>query len=505
MRLRGRCRLAVTLVLALVVAPASPAFAAMSRTTIMARAQQWVSRPIPYSQTGWADLQGNIVGSPQLGWRRDCSGFASMCWGLQKPGATTRTWQYYGQRITKPALQPGDALISYNNHAVIFGGWADPAHQTYYAYEMSYSASKNSTPTPDGTVARVTPYPYWGNDTTYLPYRLPGVTGNIDYTAFIAEVYGANRYDTAVAASRAAFPEGGVTTVVLASGENWPDALGAAALAGVVEGPVLLTPATRLPDVVAAEIRRLGAREIVVCGGEGSVSPAVVSSLRALGTVVRIGGRDRYDTSRLLAVEARDRARAAGLELDGTVFVATGTTFPDALAASPIAYALRRPILLTPTDRLSADAEAALRSLEATACVVLGGTGSVAETVEQRLGELLGPEGVRRIAGPDRYSTARLVALAGREEWGLTFAGAAVAAGANFPDALAGGAMAGRLRTVLLLTPADRLDDGVADVLLANAAEVGMPRCLGGPATVGTIVRESMALMVAPPPQPPPQ
>jgi len=495
---RSPFRLTLALATVIFLMSASPALGVISRALIMQRAETWVNRRIPYSQVGWADLDGDIVKSPSLGWRRDCSGFASMCWALPKAGAYTWTWPTYGQLIDKASLQPGDALVSPRNHAVIFGGWADPKHTTYYCYEMCYSASKNSTGTPDGTRVKVTPYPYWGGDTTYAPYRKPGVTGNIDYSGAISEVAGSNRYQTAVAASRVAFPGGGATTVVVASGENWPDALGAAALAGAVEGPVLLTRRDSLPGEVGAEIARLGAREAIIVGSSSAVGTGVQRALDALNgvSVVRIGGRDRYETSALIAAETLKRVRAAGGALGGPVVVTTGQNFPDALAASPIAYARVQPILLTRQSALSAEAETSLMSLEATAALVLGGGTSVSSAVEAHLEELLGPEGVRRLAGSNRYKTGYLVALYGHDECGLKYTDAAVATGGDFPDALGGGAMAGRLGTMLFLTSPGRLEGCVAELMLANAGTFGKPRCLGGNSTIKPIVREAIALML---------
>ena len=495
---RSPFRLTLALVTVIFLLSTSPAFGAISRAFIMQRAETWVNKRIPYSQTGWANLAGDIVTSPSLGWRRDCSGFASMCWGLSTPGAYTWTWRNYGEAIDKAVLQPGDALVSPRNHAVLFGGWADAAHATYYCYEMSYSASKNSTPTPDGTRVKVTPYPYWGGDYTYAPYRKPGVTGSIDYSPFITPVEGPNRYATAVAASRAAFPAGGAATVIVASGENWPDALGASALAGAVRGPILLTPRGALPGEVAGEIARLGAKEAIIVGGSAAVGHGVQQALDALSgvSVLRLGGRDRFETSSLIVGETQRRMYAAGRALEGPVFVATGGNFPDALAASPIAYSHVQPLLLTSSAALSSQAESSLASLEATSAIVLGGTASVSGAVETRLAELLGAANVRRIAGSDRYQTGYLVALYGHDERGLKYTGAAVATGANFPDALGGGAMAGELGTVLLLTSPGRLEGSVADLMLANAAEFEKPHCLGGHATLKSIVREAIALML---------
>ena len=162
----------------------------------------------------------------------------------------------------------------------------------------------------------------------------------------------------------------------------------------------------------------------------------------------------------------------------------------------PIAYTHVQPLLLTSSAALSSQAESSLASLEATSAIVLGGTASVSGAVETRLAELLGAANVRRIAGSDRYQTGYLVALYGHDERGLKYTGAAVATGANFPDALGGGAMAGELGTVLLLTSPGRLEGSVADLMLANAAEFEKPHCLGGHATLKSIVREAIALML---------
>lgn len=51
---------------------------------------------------------------------------------------------------------------------------------------------------------------------------------------------GSDRYGTSVEVSQRTFPNG-AETVIVATGANWPDALGASALAGVYDAPILLT------------------------------------------------------------------------------------------------------------------------------------------------------------------------------------------------------------------------------------------------------------------------
>ena len=81
------------LVIGLVALPTTAT--AMSRSLVMDRAEQWRVRTMVYSKTEWADEAGATVNSSSLGWRRDCSGFVSMAWNLARPGATTRTLNYY--------------------------------------------------------------------------------------------------------------------------------------------------------------------------------------------------------------------------------------------------------------------------------------------------------------------------------------------------------------------------------------------------------------------------
>ncbi len=99
------------------------------------------------------------------------------------------------------------------------------------------------------------------------------------YTAgSVTRLSGADRFETAVAVSRASFSPA-VPVVYVATATNFPDALAGAAVAGMQGGPVLLTSTTSLPDVVRAELARLRPWRVVVLGGTGAVSSAVSRAL----------------------------------------------------------------------------------------------------------------------------------------------------------------------------------------------------------------------------------
>lgn len=136
--------------------------------------------------------------------------------------------------------------------------------------------------------------------------------------------------------------------VYVATGENFPDALGAASAAAVRGGPVLLVQRDAIPQVTRDELTRLAPDTIVVAGGTAVVSVAVFDQLKAYApSVVRAAGLNRYSTAvevsksafpvsgggsaaleaRVVALEAKVaqlEALLAGVSLDGTTLLFEG-------------------------------------------------------------------------------------------------------------------------------------------------------------------------------------
>ncbi len=106
----------------------------------------------------------------------------------------------------------------------------------------------------------------------------PGVAARLDDFAPIRRMTGADRYEVAVNISRTFFPDG-ADRVYIATGANYPDALAGSVAAGLAGAPLLLVSPAGIPDSVMAEIARLGATEIRILGGPGSVSPAIEDAL----------------------------------------------------------------------------------------------------------------------------------------------------------------------------------------------------------------------------------
>jgi putative cell wall-binding protein len=96
----------------------------------------------------------------------------------------------------------------------------------------------------------------------------------------VDRLFGANRYATAVDVSSSTF--GSSEVAFIATGTNFPDALGGGAVAGGIPGPLLLVPGTSVPADVASELRRLGPDRVVILGGTSVVSASVQAQIETL-------------------------------------------------------------------------------------------------------------------------------------------------------------------------------------------------------------------------------
>ena len=331
----------------------------------------------------------------------------------------------------------------------------------------------------------------------------------------VDRVAGGDRYETAVLASQSLWPAWNdpsgklkAHAVVLAKGEDYPDALGGIPLASARQGPLLVTPGSGLDAGVLAEVQRVlqpGAGKIVyVLGGPKALSPSVDAALARLGyTVHRIAGADRFETSLDIAHELGDPQR---------VVVATGTMFPDALSAGPLASmgGVGKPgaILLSDDTKLPPAVAAYIRPIIGNYpsngvmtdtqqpvpldpdhfVLAVGGHAvtavrAAAATLPQQYTNFDTHENFGHVAGADRYATS-CTAATWWSKTGNTPTAFGVATGANFPDALGGGAAIAQLPGPLLLTPPEGLPQCAADLLTTDRPQVNWVEIYGGPAVV---------------------
>lgn len=277
---------------------------------------------------------------------------------------------------------------------------------------------------------------------------------------------GKDRYQTSARVCASAFDS--AQTVIITSGENYPDALATSPLAGFYDAPILIVPAkVTLPLPIAREIVRLGATNAIVIGGTTAVSDGMMEQVELLtGRAERIAGADRIDTC--LRVLER-----LGNTYGKTAIIVNGYNYPDALSIASYAYAAKLPIFLTKKDGTLRDDEIkAIKAAGLSNILIIGGSSVVSERVVSvldmedigRQGEDLYQQRNLRLAGSSRYDTnARVVSweLEGRADITIgsylepvvntSVSTIYVASGKGYADALSAAAAAGHTGSALLL------------------------------------------------------
>lgn len=203
----------------------------------------------------------------------------------------------------------------------------------------------------------------------------------------VNRVAGDDRYETAreVAVSQDAETIGDTDdgrTALLATGENFADALAGGPLAYAGSHPLLLTPSATLSDHAGATLEQLGVEHVLILGGTAAISQGVEDAVEDLGmTTERLAGGTRYST----ATEIAEYALTQGFS-DEHADVATGRTFPDALTGGPHAGENMAPILLA-NEGNTTEACAYLTEHSDTVSEghVFGGTAAVSTAAEEIL------------------------------------------------------------------------------------------------------------------------
>lgn len=277
-------------------------------------------------------------------------------------------------------------------------------------------------------------------------------------------IAGKNRYLTSVQISRDNFSS--AETVILANGVNYADALAAAPLAGVNHSPILLTESKSLLKETMDEIRRLGAKNVIIVGGESSVSPAVQSDLKAKGLKVeRISGKSRYSTSLEVAKKVREKSSNKT-----SAIVVSGQSFADALSVSSLATKNGTPIVLTEATKMSNESKKEMNTWGIENITVVGGQNSVNDAALSGINA----KSKSRIAGKSRYSTSLAVAKAAYGNADRIL----LASGENAADALSAGAVTNVAKSPLVLVGKNSVSPELKEFIKTN--KVGRITVIGG-------------------------
>jgi N-acetylmuramoyl-L-alanine amidase len=259
-----------------------------------------------------------------------------------------------------------------------------------------------------------------------------------------ARLEGHDRYGTCDSITRTGWTSS-VSTAIIATGEDFPDALSAAPLAKKYNAPILLTSPNTLDAKADAELTRLGVKTVYIIGGSDVVSSNVEQQITAKNIkCIRLYGSNRYETS---------AAVANAMGPSDKVVIAYGNDYPDALSIASWAASNGAPILLSDTYNLSTGVSNYLKSNWNGIGVtyVVGGESVINNSL---LTKLKNPQ---RLGGRDRFATN--IAVLSKLSGGFDFSRVFLATGNDFPDALSGSAMAALTKSPIILTDKGPLPD----------------------------------------------
>lgn len=158
------------------------------------------------------------------------------------------------------------------------------------------------------------------------------------------------------------------------NGYNYPDALTATPY--MYQYNKDKTTLLMLLPYIKNDLSYMG-KSSIIFGGENSVPQ--------LGEDLRISGSDRYKTAVAIA-----KSYKTNLNMDiDTVVITSGESYPDALAATPLASQLNAAILLTGSKNLNADTKEFLETnKQIKKVIIVGGESSISNDVEKELKEI---------------------------------------------------------------------------------------------------------------------
>jgi len=204
------------------------------------------------------------------------------------------------------------------------------------------------------------------------------------------------------------------------------------------------------------------------------------STALASTSISRISGSDRFATAAEIA--------GAGFDSADTVVLASGRSYPDALAGVPLAYALNAPIMLVDTNSIPSSTMDQIRSLGASNVYILGGNAAVSSSVERQL--INSGLSVTRLSGKNRYETAaavglRLCTINGTPDT-VYIVGAE-----NYPDALSASPIAALNGAPVIYSNSRAAIDGKSADLIRDI-DPDRVYVIGGNAAVGSQINSSL-------------
>jgi putative cell wall-binding protein len=296
--------------------------------------------------------------------------------------------------------------------------------------------------------------------TSFSATKTKAYTGIHSTTSFNTRLGGKDRYDTNIAIADEFTKNNKTDTAILASSIDYPDSLSSAPLTKIYNAPILLTEKNKLTPRIEAEMKKLGIKHVIIVGGTGVISDTVNKRLQGLGiTTERLSGSDRYATSLAIASRVAQKVIDKNGKLEN-LLVAT-SNYTDVLSLAPVSCGLNAPILLVKADaKKISDVQGLQDFINKYVPKDLSKndyTAYATTSVDNSLYMLLprsASAGGSNDLDNDKYLSNLSINYAFTSI--LDSSTFVIANGQNFPDALGGAALAGKLQAPILFVGTDK-------------------------------------------------
>lgn len=227
--------------------------------------------------------------------------------------------------------------------------------------------------------------------TVIRPYKFFGYFGKTRYSTsmMIADAYKEMVYNN-----------GKMDYIIIASGDNFPDALSGSYLSRVKKAPILLVNDKSKDDIVKYVRGSLAVGgSVYVLGGEDAISEKVMDALREIPYsygLYRLSGATRYETNLAILEEAK-------ISENDPILICTGKEYADSMSVGATGY----PILMVGKKGFTEKQLAFIKKHSNNEYIIIGGENAVSKEIEDSI-----PEGINvdRIYGSGRVGTSVEVA-----------------------------------------------------------------------------------------------
>lgn len=385
------------------------------------------------------------------------------------------------EKVQSAFTMGGNERIEFDKFITLRFSGLKGSEAAYIEGEKLYNIEKYGNDK-DGAKSGKEEYAYYEGDD--LLVKTKHFTDFIAYSAKEVEVVedpivrlkGSDRYGTAAAISKYGWEKS--NTVILARGDEFPDSIAGVGLSKKLDAPILLAKNDELNRSTKREIKRLGAKNVIVLGGEAAISKEVEEELKSYGLATeRIAGKDRYETAAKIAEKVIQG------KSEKSAIIVYGRDFPDALSAAPKAADSGQAILMVESETIPKATKEFLEKYDIKDTKVIGGSKVISDRVLSNL------PAASRIAGKDRHETA--VKVAGSYN-STSFSSIFIASGDSFSDTLALATLGAKLDGKLVLVQEDKLSISTESLLKTKQESIEKIFIAGGDKAISGKVKKDL-------------